>query len=61
MKKSKEDTLATDEHGITRNYTEMKKSKEDTLATDEHGKRKIKHSHRQDAKSAKEDKKSELA
>jgi len=39
----------------------MKKSKEDTLATDEHGKRKIKHSHRQDAKSAKEDKKSELA
>jgi len=53
MKKSKEDTLATDEHGITRNYTEMKKSKEDTLATDEHGKRKIKHSHREDAKSAK--------
>ena len=58
------EAFATDEHGKSEPEALATVSKEEAFATDEHGiirKRRIKTFHRQDAKSAKEDKKSELA
>ena len=55
------EAFATDEHGkeekqkkhLPRMNTEIKKSKEEAFVTELHGKRIIRHSHREDAKSAK--------